>query len=176
MVTILKYISFIAISVIGLWYFLHIDGCTRIEKIIVRDSVIVPVILPAITIHDTTRIIRKIEIPIVGDTSAFRVLLVQMDTLRAQLRRAQVRSTFALDTVTSTNDTLHIECDEINRAILAQLNFAQRKVSVKIDKEIIIQKVTPSFSIGIGCGYGIMPSGVQTPILSINFQYNLFTF
>lgn len=173
---ILNYIFIIIIAAVAVWAFLHYEGCDgKIEKIFVKDSIPFKVVIPPIVVRETTPG-ETVYIPAKADSTFLRGLLVEMDSLRAQLRRAQVRSIFSMDTITAQSDTLRVDCDEISRSIALKVAFAPRQVMIQREREVIIQQTKPKWSIGVGTGGMLTSEGQVKYGVCATIQYNLITF
>lgn len=174
----LKYIFYLVIVVLGAWFFLRSDGCNRIieKKILVHDSVPYAVFINTVEIRDTGSV-RKVYIPQKADSTVLRGLLAQIDSLNSILKTENVASFFSMDTVTKENDKIHVDCDEVSKAIALKIEFGKREVMIKTEREVIIQTEKPKFSIGIGGGgVFLIPDGLFKYGITMNLQYNFITF
>lgn len=143
---------------------------------LVHDSIPVPVIINNVEIRDTGTT-KMVYLPAKADSNVLRSLLGQMDSLRKELSRAQVRSLFSMDTTTKEQDKIHVDCDEISRSIALKIEFAKREVMVPRDREIILQTEKPKWSIGIGGGAVFTLPDAQVKYgITANLQYNFITF
>lgn len=174
---ILKYILIIILVAAIAYYLFNHTGCgTQPGKIIKIDSIPYPVFINTVEIRDTGTT-KKVYIPASVDSSKLIALLAQMDSLRKELKSAQVRSLFSMDTTTADSDRIHVDCDEISRSIALKIEFAKRSVMLPREKEVFIQMEKPKWSIGVGSGaVFVLPDGQLKYGITANLQYNIFTF
>ncbi len=174
---VLKYIALLAAILLIIWIFTRIESCNAPKEIVKFriDSIKVPVVIPQIQFRDRETV-KMVQLPPKADSNALRALLAQMDSIRYELRMANVRSNFSLDTVTPEKDSFRIDCDEINRRISFAATFAKREIQIQRIREVVIQMEKPKFSIGVGLGAILSIDGRSHFGAALNIQYNLITF
>lgn len=175
--TLKEYIIGGALGTIVVFSFTRFKDCSNnpqtIEKHII-DTIKVPVQIPVIQFRDHETV-KTVQLPPQADSNALLSVIAQMDSLRNELKRANVRSLFSADTITPLKDTIHIDCDEINRRISFFAAFGKREIEIERVRDVIIQMEKPKYAIGVGIGGVVSPSGL-TYGLTLTLQYNFITF
>lgn len=175
---ILNYILTIVLTGTIAYFLFNQEGCYRSPNPnkILRDSIPVPFFVPSIEFRDTGTT-KRILIPAKADSNAIWALLAVMDSLRQELKNAQVKSLFSMDTTTKDNDRIHVDCDEISKSIALKIEFGKREVYIPREREVVVQMEKPKWSIGVGGGaVFVLPDAQIKYGVTANLQYNIFTF
>ncbi|MBL7997937.1 MAG: hypothetical protein JNL32_04785 [Candidatus Kapabacteria bacterium] len=131
--------------------------------IVVRDSIVPKLRFVPYAVHDTTH---------VRDT--LKILVFRRDSLGTQIARLGGYLEMVLDTITPSLDTVSITADEIRRQIRFSINYATRTAIVPRPVEVV--RESPSWTVGVGVGYGAATDGKLYPTFNVNLSKVIFSF
>lgn len=139
------------------------------------DTVLIPVSVP--TIQTDVRIIRRtLRVPY-ADSVAVLALMAERETLQDSLRKRGATVVWSGDTVVSPhNDTIRVDCDEINRRATVAVRYAPRHVAVEriTDSTVVTVTRMPRTSMTVGLGGVIGLDGTLRPGAFVGLGFNLF--
>jgi hypothetical protein len=142
------------------------------------DTVKVPAPYPVTVVKDSIETkIKYVPYPVYDRLNlpdTLKNLVFKRDSIGNEIRKRGATIEMKLDTVLQTNDTISITADEIQRRIQFTIQYSPRTVIVPRPVEVV--REYPSWSFGVGVGYGAATDGKLYPTVNLNVSKVIFSF